>query len=63
MYIKYTQILALQMELQNFMTNNVFWTKKSKHKTTTQNKRAQRALGRSPESTTNAVHQILVEDL
>jgi len=27
------------------------------------NKRAQRALGRSPERTTNVVHQILVEDL
>jgi len=27
------------------------------------NKRAHRALGRSPERTTNVVHQILVEDL
>jgi len=44
--------LFLLIELQNFMTNNVYWTRKSKNTTTTKQKMKQKILVRAGTSRT-----------
>jgi len=45
-YVKYSLLnkLSLQNKLQNFVANNVFWTKNKKHNNNKTNKRAHKAL-------------------